>query len=98
MATPKGNRKKNVLAKGPIANKEQSLEFGEVSYCISSSDPQIPSSVVRPATLPQLTSHGFRLPQNPARPVRQVQSLAVVQKPTRGPSDQCPGKLTGRST
>lgn len=84
MATPKGNRMKNVFSRAPLVAREPSPEIGEVPHLISSVQPHIPSSVTRPTTIRRLPSSEFSVPQNPPCLVRQTPLFTVMQTPTRG--------------
>ncbi|KAI9875323.1 MAG: hypothetical protein M1830_008632 [Pleopsidium flavum] len=87
MATPKGNRKKNVFSRRPIVARGQSPEVDEAPHPIPPScDPRIPASVARAAMLPQFPSSEFCIPQSLSHPVRQTPLSAVMQTPTRGTS------------
>lgn len=85
MATPKGNRRKNVFSNAPLVANGRSPEFRDIPHTIPSVEPQIPSSVTRPTTIRRLPSSEFRVPQNPICPVRQTLLSSVMQTPTRGP-------------
>lgn len=86
MATPKGNRRKNVFGRAPILAREPSPVFEEVPHTIPSVEPHIPSSVTRPSAIRRLPDSDFRVPQNRPCPVRQTTLSTVMQTPTRGHS------------
>lgn len=84
MATPKGNRRKNVFNSAPLVAREPSPEIREAPRTVPSVELHIPSSVTRPTTMRRVGSSEFRVPQNPY-PVRQTLLSTVMQTPTRGP-------------
>lgn len=86
MATPKGNRRKNVFSSTLPVAKDPPPEVKEVLHTIPSIEPHIPSSVTRPTTIRRLPSSDFRVQQDPICPVRQALLSSIMQTPTRGPS------------
>ena len=86
MATPKGNRRKNVFSRAPVVPREPSPDLREVPHAIPPADLHIPSSVTRPTATRRLPRSEFHVPQNPPHPVRRTLLSTVLQTPSRGPS------------